>query len=182
MKMNKEMVKGSIAAAVGVAMLMGGFGTYALWHDSASTSSASVTSGELDVLANAATWEDLSAVGPNNWTSGGLIVPGDKIKMTQTFDVKATGKNMKGTLTFNPGAVNATAFAGNLTVTPAVGVDASFTSSGTNAWTFAAPLNGTKTVTATVTYDFSSSTTLQQAQAAAATIGTSTFSLDQVRP
>ncbi len=179
--MNK-MVKASVVGAAGVSLLMGGFGTYALWHDSATSGSTTITSGELDVAANPATWEDLSAQGPNNWTAGDLIVPGDKLKMTQTFSVKATGKNMKGTLTFDPGAVNTTAFGSNLTITPTATADSAFTSSGTNTWTFSAPLNGTKTVTATVVYDFSSATTAQQAQNAAATIGTSTFSVDQVRP
>jgi len=179
--MNK-MVKASVVGAAGVSLLMGGFGTYALWHDSAATGGNSVTSGVLDVNANTATWQDVSATGPNAWTPGNPIVPGDKLRMTQTFDVKATGANMKGTLTFDPGAVDVTAFGSNLTITPVATADVAFTSAGTNAWTFNAPLSGTKTVTATVTYDFSSSTSQQQAQNATATIGTSTFSVDQVRP
>ena len=179
--MNK-MVKASVVGAAGVSLLMGGFGTYALWHDSDATGSSSVTSGVLDVNANTATWTDISNPGPTSWTPGNPIVPGDKIKMTQTFDVKATGANMKGTVTFDPGSVVTTAFGGNLTITPTATADSAFTSSGTNSWTFSAPLNGTRTVTATVVYDFSSSTSQQQAQNATATIGTSTFSVDQVRP
>lgn len=181
--MNK-MIKASVAGAAGVSLLMGGFGTYALWHDSATADNSSVTSGELNITAGTATWQDISTAGPNSWTVGSAIVPGDKLKMTQTFDVKATGANMKGKLTFDPGAVNATAFGTNLTITPTATVDGAFTPvSGTpNAWTFSAPLSGTKTVTATVVYDFASSTTGVQAQKAAASIGTSTFTLDQVRP
>lgn len=179
--MNK-MIKASVAGAAGVSLLMGGFGTYALWHDSATADNSSVTSGELNITAGTATWQDISTAGPNSWTVGSAIVPGDKLKMTQTFDVKATGANMKGTLTFDPGAVDVTAFGSNLTITPVATADVAFTSAGTNAWTFNAPLSGTKTVTATVTYDFSSSTSQQQAQNATATIGTSTFSVDQVRP
>src|SRR6478735_90065 len=93
--MNK-MVKASVVGAAGVSLLMGGFGTYALWHDSAGTGAGtSITSGVLDVNANTATWQDVSATGPNSWTPGNPIVPGDKLKMTQTFDVTATGANMK---------------------------------------------------------------------------------------
>ncbi len=125
--MNK-MVKASVVGAAGVSLLMGGFGTYALWHDSAATGGSSVTSGVLDVNANTATWSDISATGPNAWTPGNPIVPGDKIKMTQTFDVKATGANMKGTVTFDPGAVDATAFGSNLTITPDATADSAFTS------------------------------------------------------
>ena len=49
--MNK-MVKASVVGAAGVSLLMGGFGTYALWHDSAGTGAGtSITSGVLDVNA-----------------------------------------------------------------------------------------------------------------------------------
>ena len=32
--MNNKMIKGSVAGATGIVLLMGGFGTYALWSDS----------------------------------------------------------------------------------------------------------------------------------------------------
>ena len=43
------MIKGSIAGATGVALLMGGFGTYALWSDSEDLPRNSVTSGNLNI-------------------------------------------------------------------------------------------------------------------------------------
>src|SRR5688572_6565363 len=55
--MNK-MIKGSIAGATGVALLMGGFGTYALWSDSETLDGSSITSGVLGVEAGAVTWKD----------------------------------------------------------------------------------------------------------------------------
>ena len=48
--MNK-MIKGSIAGATGIALLMGGFGTYALWSDSQGISSGTVQSGTLDIVS-----------------------------------------------------------------------------------------------------------------------------------
>jgi alternate signal-mediated exported protein len=180
--MNK-MVKGSVVGASGVALLLGGFGTYALWSDSDSVAGVTVTSGELDVSAGTATWSDISTTGPNLWSATtDKIVPGDTIKMTQVFTVKATGKNMKGTLTFTPGTASTTAFGSNLTITPAVTASAGLTvvTPGT-AWKFDAPLGSSETVTATVTYTFSSATTAQQAQNAAATMAASTFNLAQVR-
>ena len=62
-QMNK-MVKGSVVGASGVALLLGGFGTYALWSDSDTVAGVTVTSGELDINAGTATWSDVSADRP----------------------------------------------------------------------------------------------------------------------
>jgi alternate signal-mediated exported protein len=103
--------------------------------------------------------------------------------MTQVFTVKATGKNMKGTLNFTPGTKNiAAAFGSNLTIDPVVTASTGLTAvTPGSAWKFDAPLGTPATVTATVTYTFSSATTAQQAQNAAASITDSTFNLAQAR-
>lgn len=89
--MNK-LVKGSIAGAAGVALLLGGAGTLALWNDSASINAGTVTSGVLDV-ANAA---------PGTWSPDlDLIVPGDTVVYTDTLEVTATGDNLSATVTTN---------------------------------------------------------------------------------
>jgi alternate signal-mediated exported protein len=93
--MNK-LVKGSIAGAAGVALLLGGAGTLALWNDSASINAGSVTSGVLDV-ANAA---------PGSWSPNlALIVPGDTVVYTDTLEITATGDNLKATVTTNIAAI-----------------------------------------------------------------------------
>ena len=179
--MNK-IVKGSVVGASGVALLLGGFGTYALWSDSDTVAGVTVTSGELDIAAGTVAWTDNSVVGPNTWVAGDLIVPGDTLKMTQVFTVRATGKNMKGTLSFTPGTTSLTPFGSNLTIVPVVTASAGLTVvTAGSAWKFDAPLGTPATVTAVVTYTFSSATTAQQAQAAAASISASTFNLAQVR-
>lgn len=178
--MNKT-IQAALAGSAGIALLGGGFGTYALWHDSADVAGGGLSSGLLDVTAHAAAWTDVSPVGPNNWTPGDLIVPGDTIKMVQTFDVTATGKNLRGRLTFTPGVVDTAAFGNHLTITAAATAGAGFSAvTPGSAWTFdAAP--GTRTVTATVTYAFGSDTSAQDAQSAAASIASSSFAVDQVR-
>jgi alternate signal-mediated exported protein len=178
--MNK-LVKGSAVGGAGVVLMLGGFGTYALWSDSDTVQNKTVTSGELDISANPATWQDVSAAGPNNWTYGDLVVPGDTLRMTQTFNVKATGKNMKGTLSFTPGATDTSAFGGRLSITPTVtaGSGLDVVTPG-RQWSFSAPV-GTTTVTATVTYVFDAATSQQAAQNALASIADSTFNLDQAR-
>jgi alternate signal-mediated exported protein len=103
--MNK-MVKGSVAGATGIVLLMGGFGTYALWSDTATAEGGSVTSGVLDIVsAGPATWRDLSSDSSvRSWTpASDLMVPGDVVEMRQPLDVAATGKNLKAKLTVTGG-------------------------------------------------------------------------------
>jgi alternate signal-mediated exported protein len=93
--MNK-LVKGSIAGAAGVALLLGGAGTLALWNDSASINAGTVASGVLDVANDAA----------GSWSpSLSLIVPGDTIVYTDALEVTATGDNLKATVTTNIGSI-----------------------------------------------------------------------------
>ncbi len=177
-------VKGSLAGATGIALLMGGFGTYALWSDSETTGSSQVTAGELDIAANTATWADASTdAATTTWTPGtDLVVPGDVIKRTQTFTIKGTGKNLKGNVALSQGAVTKTAYGTYMTV----GVDvtsnnASVTRSGTtNNYNFTAPF-GSATLTAVVTYTFDSTTPNQVAQNATASLADSTFTISQTR-
>src|SRR5688500_3222327 len=97
--MNK-MIKGSIAGATGVALLMGGFGTYALWSDSADLAANAVTSGNMDVAsAGAATFTDQNDVA---WGEDDLIVPGDTITRSESFDFTGAGNNLAGRIRFVP--------------------------------------------------------------------------------
>ena len=95
--MNK-MIKGSIAGATGVALLMGGFGTYALWSDSENLAANGVQSGELTIDTAAGAYDDANTGAANDWTASDLMVPGDVVTYTQTFDVSGTGKNLAGTI------------------------------------------------------------------------------------
>jgi alternate signal-mediated exported protein len=110
--MNK-LVKGAVATAAGVALLMGGAGTFALWNTSTSVTAGSVASGTLTVATNGAgTWKDIS---PDrtatsiptiaNWK----IVPGDKLEFTQNINVVATGNNLLANLSYDPATIVAAA-------------------------------------------------------------------------
>lgn len=101
--MNNKMIKGSVAGATGIVLLMGGFGTYALWSDSATLPGSDVTSGELTISANNdAAWSD----GSGAWDADSdLMVPGDIVTRTQTFTVTGTGKNLSGTISLSGGDV-----------------------------------------------------------------------------
>lgn len=106
--MNK-LVKGSIAGAVGIALLLGGAGTFALWNGTANVAAGSVASGTLTIASNNATavWRDIS---PDKTASTidistFKIVPGDTIELTQSIKVTATGNNLRAVLTYDPASI-----------------------------------------------------------------------------
>jgi len=108
--MNK-LVTGSIAGAAGIALLLGGAGTLALWNDSATASGGNVQSGALTVaLAGTPVWKDISPDSADtSWspvavgsTPADRLVPGDTVTLTQRVDVTATGKNLQAELSFDP--------------------------------------------------------------------------------
>lgn len=107
--MNK-LLKGAIAGAAGVALLLGGAGTFALWNDDATVNVGSVASGTLTIARSGpAVWTDVSvgAVSPGVISPIGSyrIVPGDKIELTQDVKIKATGNNLKATLSYDDATI-----------------------------------------------------------------------------
>jgi alternate signal-mediated exported protein len=183
--MNK-IVTGSTAGAAGIALLMGGHGTFALWSDSADMAGGSITSGQLDIAAGTPVWDDLNTTQANDWdVNTDVLVPGDEISMTQIFDITATGKNLKGTLEFSPPATfDAGGFGTHLEYV--VDVAAPSLTPGPagndNLWSFSAPLGvQSAAVTATVTYTFASAAD-NSTQNATATLGEGMFTLAQATP
>ena len=89
--MNK-LIKGAIAGAAGLTLLMGGAGTFALWNASAAVSGGTIIAGDLDIVSLA----------DGVWTNGTTdiaiadyrIVPGDTLTYTETLAVTATGDNI----------------------------------------------------------------------------------------
>ncbi|WBU39143.1 alternate-type signal peptide domain-containing protein [Homoserinibacter sp. YIM 151385] len=104
--MNK-LVKGSIATAAGVALLLGGAGTFALWNDSAAIQGGTISTGRLDIQPVAdARWADVSSGTPSEWSpETDLLVPGDVVTFTQSADVIATGKNLHARFSYEPGSI-----------------------------------------------------------------------------
>ena len=99
--MNK-IVNGAIAGAAGIALLLGGAGSFALWNASASTAATQVSSGTLSLSANSdGVWTDITngrsaAINP----ASVLMVPGNTYQFTQTLTVAATGQDLKANLTY----------------------------------------------------------------------------------
>jgi alternate signal-mediated exported protein len=99
--MNK-IITGAIAGAAGIALLLGGAGTFALWNANASSAASQVSSGTLSLSANNdGSWLDITngrsaAINP----STALMVPGNTYQFTQTLTVAATGNDLKANLTY----------------------------------------------------------------------------------
>jgi len=149
--MNK-LVKGSIAGAAGIILLMGGAGSLAYWNDTATAGpgagSNSITAGTLTV----------TAVDAGSWTKGFYdaagtvvtapaavaslaavrVVPGNRLVYTQSFDIVATGDDLYFTIGSTAGAVSA-ATAGAADTALAAQVNAS----GTTAFSVSSVTGGT---------------------------------------
>jgi alternate signal-mediated exported protein len=99
--MNK-IVTGAIAGAAGIALLLGGAGTFALWNASASAGASSISSGTMTLSANNdGKWLDITngrSASINPATA--LMVPGNTYQFTQTLNVAATGQDLKANLTY----------------------------------------------------------------------------------
>jgi alternate signal-mediated exported protein len=94
--MNK-LVKGSIAGAAGIALLLGGAGTFALWNSTATVNAQTITAGSLSLVANHdGVWKQGTAtITPATYK----IVPGTTLEFTQTLTVTAVGDGLKANLT-----------------------------------------------------------------------------------
>jgi len=202
--MNK-LLKGSIAGAAGIALLLGGAGTFALWNDSAATAGGTVTTGTMAISDTAETgvWTDESGtkVGAEKTLTPGTqtMVPGDVWRFTKTVAITASGKNLFADLTFDPKSVPSTATDAELTY--------AFGATSTNTSTLApittgtilantkrfAPVTSTGgttkvTITFTISYtDVSAATATpvgnaKAGQAKSIDLKALTFTLTQVRP
>lgn len=97
--MNK-LVKGSIAGAAGLALLLGGAGTFALWSSTASVTAQSISSGRLTLAANNdGVWKTLdgTTIDPAIYR----VIPGQTLVFTQSLTVTATGNGLKANLSYS---------------------------------------------------------------------------------
>ena len=173
-------LKGALAGTAGIALLMGGFGSYALWSDSEDLAPSTVQSGELSIDTAPGSYDDARTTQvANDWAADAKMVPGDVITYTQTFTVTGSGKNLKGTIALAPAAMSPNSFGSGLTRTVEVTDTSSNTalsSTGPRSFSFDAPF-GTATLKAVVTYTFDATGTTDQNKAA--TTPASTFTISQ---
>lgn len=154
--MNK-LLKGAIAGAAGVALLLGGAGTFALWNDTATVNGGTIVAGNLDVTTDVSSggWSDVD--GPIDLTTF-MAVPGDVLTYTKDVEVTATGDNLVATLALGAAAISPSssaaadsALAGYLTKTAVLSVSGAAISGSGPTYTVAEG-TGLATVTVTITF------------------------------
>lgn len=152
--MNK-LVKGAIATAAGVALLMGGAGTFAYWNDAVNVTGGTITAGNLDVADGTpatGAWtvqkDGTGTATPVADIAAFVASPGDKLTYTKNIVITATGNNLVATLSLASGSIAAPATgatAADTALAAYLTKQASITASGTGIT--AGSVAGTYTVT-----------------------------------
>jgi alternate signal-mediated exported protein len=171
---NSTLIKGTAAIAVGAALLLGGGGTLAAWNAEASAAPGTIVSGDLNVVKSAAgVWKDRA--GSTIDISTYKVVPGDKLTFTQDVDVTLAGDKMAATIVAE-GIGSASGFTpANVSVAgPTLSINGAAVP---NKLTQSA---GIQKVTATVTFEFLSTTTGRADVGANYNFGNVKFTLQQL--
>lgn len=168
---NKSLFKGAAAIAVGGALLLGGGGTLAWWNAADAAQPGTIIAGDLNVEAAAGAWTD-RAGNPIN-ISTYRVVPGDLLTYTQVLDVTLGGDKMAANLVaertgaadgFDPASV--TVSAPRLTA---------------GGEPIANPLTTSQDVTASITFEFKSTTSGRTDVGDSVDLGNVAFTLQQIQ-
>lgn len=92
-----DALKGTVAAAAGIAVLLGGAGTFALWNQQGAIGAGSTGTGQLTAEFDPQTsWQDTTANASNavDDVTQFRMVPGDTLVGTTGVTVTATGENL----------------------------------------------------------------------------------------
>ena len=101
----KRILTGSIAGATGIALLLGGAGTFALWNSSAPIAGAPITAGTLTVESDpVAFWTD--QFGAEITVADYKIVPGDVLTYTSFLNVTAREDNLHARIAIDHGSIS----------------------------------------------------------------------------
>jgi alternate signal-mediated exported protein len=94
----KKSTKGTLAAAAGAVLLLGGTGSLAYWNASATVNGGAIVSGSLTLGAGTcgSTW--LYSNGTAAGQTVAKVVPGDAITKSCTFTVGGSGDHLSATL------------------------------------------------------------------------------------
>jgi alternate signal-mediated exported protein len=186
--MNK-LVKGAVAGAAGIALLLGGAGTFALWNSTIGVGSGTVSTGTLAFGTSAgATWRDDSPGATTTTFNPATqkIVPGDIVSLTQNITINATGKNLQAQLAYLPSSVAIPAdlvgkIVPTLTVSKVSG-DAAVSGSGTvlSPYIITPAVGGTSVFAVTISYAFDPTVAGVVGQNESVDLSGATYTLTQI--
>lgn len=188
MSTNTKALKGALMVATGTALLVGGFGSFALWSEQDPLPNAPISAGELSLQTQAETWADVSPDAENTtWDPAtDELVPGDTVTLTVPLTVTAVGKNLAGTIHLDVAALDVSGFGPHFSVTYDVAPtpEAGVTDEGDGSVSFLRSDMADNTLQAegTVTFALASTATLSEAENANAVLSDAEFVTTQVRP
>lgn len=148
--MNK-MAKGALATGVGVALLLGGGGTLAIWNDTANVTTGSIVAGDLDLTSGTAVWKKADETVIPDFANY-KVVPGEVLKFEQPITIKLTGEQLKAELVPDFGTTS-NGFSGQLSYDYKIVQDRNGVKTELKNRNLTAANSGTATVTATVTFN-----------------------------
>ena len=94
--MNK-MTKGALATGLGIALLIGGGGTLAVWNHQAVAQAGTIKSGDLSITALPGEWKNANGT-PIQVLEDYKVVPGDELIYTQEVTINLVGDLMTANL------------------------------------------------------------------------------------
>lgn len=188
MSSTKNIRRGALTVATGTALLVGGFGSFALWSEQDSLPNASITTGELSLAAGVESWVDESPDATNTtWDPAtDELVPGDTVSVTVPLTVTAVGKNLAGSIHLDGAALDTAGFGPHLSVsydvvpTPEAGV--THEGDGSVSFLRSSMIDDEILAQGEVTFSLSSDASLSEAENANAALSDVEFVTTQVRP
>ncbi|MCQ1954403.1 alternate-type signal peptide domain-containing protein [Arthrobacter sp. zg-Y238] len=177
--MNK-MAKGALAIGIGSALLLGGGGTLAVWNDTETSASGTITAGDLN-LAN-------TTDGAGKWTNAKneevnintyKVVPGDVLTYTQKMQMTLAGETMQAKLTMTGGNIIKSTFGSEVDVVPPTITKADNTEIKADT---VLTKDDSGVVTAKATFIFKNVANSNAAKNASASFDAVQFRLDQMAP
>lgn len=156
----KKMTKGAIVTGLGVALLLGGGGTLAVWNDSVDTEAGTIAAGDLNLEAveGSAKWtSNVTGSAPIDDIDNYRIVPGESLTFTQQLDIDLAGDQLDAKLTAIGGTNSATNpfLNDNISVSEVIVTDAN----GQDVKASTLDQDDSGIVTAKVTFSFKEATT-----------------------
>jgi alternate signal-mediated exported protein len=174
----KNMTKGAIVTGLGVALLLGGGGTLAVWNAEQTSTAGTVASGNLDMVASAGTWSS-NISGPIASIATYKIVPGEKLTYTQPLAVTLEGNNLSANVQVTGSSANN---AGNPFTDANITVGTPVLSNAAGKVLSTTKLTGSQTVTASTTFEFKSTTTGRDSVNAKYDFSGIGYRIDQIAP
>lgn len=110
----KKMTKGAIVTGLGVALLLGGGGTLAVWNADQGSTAGTVVAGDLQLTSTGGTWTS-NLSGTIADIGSYKVVPGETLTYTQDLGITLAGDMMVAGLTVT-GATADNGFGADVTV------------------------------------------------------------------